>query len=415
MIDRVRYYDGEFLRAFDFNDEQTYHMEMRRRLNRYLHVPGIARGLELQYSNDGGVGQVSILPGLAIDAFGREIYVFAPYTLGNADVTANRLTNDTYDVWLRYSRIPGTPPAAGYGVCNLANQYTRWTESFKIVLLKSPSNPFKPPQLADEDLDDPMLDGVGVLLGSVSVDPTSATDQFSNPVFHHRHFWGTIAARIEGPPDHDATAAFDLIKKQTARNPPVSLDIEPNVFAKQNLIVGPDFALETVAGKTKVPTVKSPGTAKLASDLFVQGNIYSSIPDSSNVPQWLGLADYVKQLVQQSSPNVKIASSGAIIVSKTANSGDYVTGIAPVTVTSDLPKVSSFIAYAYPSQWQFDTGTNINSLGAKQVQLGITSLNPDPPSGNNCTLNVAWIAGPANGTFSAIANFTLTAIFICFP
>jgi hypothetical protein len=415
MIDRVRYYDGEFLRAFDFNDEQTYHMEMRRRLNRYLHVHGIVRGLELQFSSDTGIGQVSILPGLAIDAFGREIYVFAPYTLGNDDVVASRLTKNTYDVWLRYNRIPGTPPSAGYGVCNLANQYTRWTESFKVVLLQSPSNPFKAPQFADEDMDDPSQDGVGVLLGSVSVDPTSATSQFASPAFHHRHFWGSIVSRIEAPPGHDATSTFDLTKKQTPRNPPVSLDIEPNVFAKQNLIVGPDFDLETVVGKTKVPQIKGPGVAKIASDLLVQGNIYSNIPDSSNVPQWLALTDYVKQLVQQTSPNVKIGSSGNMTVSKTATSGNYVTGIAPITVTSDLPKVSSFVAYAYPSQWQFDTETNISSLAGKQVQLGITSLNQNDPSGNNCTLNVAWIAGPANGVFSAIANFTLTAVFICFP
>src|SRR5580693_1874356 len=120
LIDRVRYYDGEFLRAFDFADEQTYHLEMRRRLNRYLHLYGIVRGLDLSKSTDGGVTQITVTPGVAIDAFGREIYVFAGYTLGDADITANRLTATTYDVWLRYNKTPSTPPSAGYGVCNQA-------------------------------------------------------------------------------------------------------------------------------------------------------------------------------------------------------------------------------------------------------------------------------------------------------
>jgi len=66
-IDRIRYYDGEFLRAFDFDDEQVYHLEMRRRLNRYLHLYGIAQGLDLVVSTD-SVG-VTLPAGLAIDAY----------------------------------------------------------------------------------------------------------------------------------------------------------------------------------------------------------------------------------------------------------------------------------------------------------------------------------------------------------
>jgi len=412
-IDRIRYYDGEFLRAFDFTDEQTYHMEMRRRLNRYLHLYGIVRGLELTSPPaQGGVEQVSIQPGLAIDAFGREIYLFAPYTLGDADVTANRLTNGTYDVWIRYNRTASTPPSAGYSSCNQANQYTRWTESYVVVLLPSPSSPFKNPAFADEDMDDPSEDDVGVLLGTVTVDPTSPTAQFSNPMVRHRHFWGVIAQQIQGPPGYDATKNFNLAVKQSASNPPVSLGVGPNIFAGQNLIVGPDFDLAPNP-KTTVPTLNSPGTMKVAADMFVQGQIYSSIPDSSNVPQWLGLSAYVQQLVQQSMPDVKVVPSLTQIV--TAGTPGYVMGSTPITATSSLTSVGSFIAFAFVSQFQFDTQTNLSTLGGGQVQLAVTSVTPNPPSGNKCTANVNWTAGPATGAFSAIANFTLTGVFICFP
>jgi hypothetical protein len=415
-IDRVRYYDGEFLRAFDFSDEQTYHMEMRRRLNRYLHLYGIVQGLELVDSIEGGVEQVSIQPGLAIDAFGREIFVFAPYVLGDADIRTNRLIKNTYDVWLRYNKIPTTPPSAGYGLCNQANQYTRWTESFSVVLLQSPSSPFTNPAFTDTDGDDASQDDVGVLLGTVSVDPTSPNAQFASPVFHHRHFWGQIAQRIITPPGYDATQTFNLANKQTPRDPPVSLDIEPNVFAKQNLIVGADFALAANPNTKPVPVPANPGTVKIAGDLLVQGNLYLSISDNNNVPQWPLLKDYVKQLVQQSTPDIQTTTSLKVMVPFTTPG--FVSSTVQISVTSNLAKVSSFVAFACVSQWQFDTEDNIKTLGTSQIQLAIFKPVPNPVSGGNfCSAEVPYTVGPATGLggFSAIASFTLSAIFICFP
>ena len=40
-IERVRYYEGEYLRSADFDAEQSYHIEMRRRMNHALHLHGI--------------------------------------------------------------------------------------------------------------------------------------------------------------------------------------------------------------------------------------------------------------------------------------------------------------------------------------------------------------------------------------
>jgi hypothetical protein len=123
----------------------------------------------------------------------------------------------------------------------------------------------------------------------------------------------------------------------------------------------------------------------------------------------------VQQLVQQSMPDVQVATSATQIVAITPNSGNYVSGTTPVSATSKLTSVSSFISFAYVSQFEFDTQANVNSLGGLQVQLALNTTTQNPPSGNICTTNVAWTAGPATGAFSAIANFTLTAVFICFP
>jgi cytoskeletal protein CcmA (bactofilin family) len=70
-IKRLNYFDGQFLRAPDFTEEQTYHLEMGRRHNQKLHTWGIADGLKLQYTI--GSSQIEIAEGMAIDSEGREI------------------------------------------------------------------------------------------------------------------------------------------------------------------------------------------------------------------------------------------------------------------------------------------------------------------------------------------------------
>ena len=69
-IKRLRYFDHQFLIDADFTDEQTYHMDMRRRLNRTLNTFGIGEGLEVVKKTD---KIVTVRAGVAIDNLGREI------------------------------------------------------------------------------------------------------------------------------------------------------------------------------------------------------------------------------------------------------------------------------------------------------------------------------------------------------
>ena len=86
-VQRLRYFDGEYLRSYDFTDEQSYHIAMRRLMNRRLHLHGIVYGLEIMQDQDSvpssGIYSYSISPGMAIDQTGREIIVTAPYSLTN--------------------------------------------------------------------------------------------------------------------------------------------------------------------------------------------------------------------------------------------------------------------------------------------------------------------------------------------
>jgi len=68
-IQRLNYFNGQFLREKDFNDEQGYHLSMRRMHNKNAHTPGIVYGLEVV----AGTSPVIVKAGMAIDKDGREI------------------------------------------------------------------------------------------------------------------------------------------------------------------------------------------------------------------------------------------------------------------------------------------------------------------------------------------------------
>lgn len=84
-IQRLNYFNGQFLREADFKVEQGYHLSMRRTHNQRAHTAGIVNGLEVV----AGSSQVTVRAGMAIDADGRELIVATdtavPVTPGSAN------------------------------------------------------------------------------------------------------------------------------------------------------------------------------------------------------------------------------------------------------------------------------------------------------------------------------------------
>jgi hypothetical protein len=76
---RPNYFSGKRLSVDDFRDEQTYLVEKCRRHLRTLHGSGIVSGLQVEA--DVGGQKITVAPGLAIDAHGREIQMNEPATL----------------------------------------------------------------------------------------------------------------------------------------------------------------------------------------------------------------------------------------------------------------------------------------------------------------------------------------------
>jgi hypothetical protein len=93
---RVNYFDRQHLRLAEFRVEQAYHIAIRRRHNLSHHSWGIVVGLEIVQEGNRAV----LLPGLAIDGYGRELLLLEHVAIGR-DVF-DRYATTRLDVWLVY-------------------------------------------------------------------------------------------------------------------------------------------------------------------------------------------------------------------------------------------------------------------------------------------------------------------------
>jgi hypothetical protein len=154
-IERLNYYEGEFLGAADFAAEQEYHRDMRRRHNVGQHTWGIVSGLDLVEIPNGattasGAPEVDIYiqPGMAVDGFGREIValnktqltqdLFAPYFDSNPAAPPK-----TMYVWISYGQVMLQPPADVCTRMNQPNAFGRVQEGFALTVTpdsKGPTN-----------------------------------------------------------------------------------------------------------------------------------------------------------------------------------------------------------------------------------------------------------------------------------
>jgi hypothetical protein len=135
-IERLRYFQRQYLGARDFEDEQAYHRDMRRRHNVGPHTWGIVAGLELvEDVDENGNTSVYVLPGLAVDGHGREIVVLQPHKLDPATDLAGRSAGmRARDVYVGYSEESARDPAPGYATCDAVDQRSRILETYAIVV-----------------------------------------------------------------------------------------------------------------------------------------------------------------------------------------------------------------------------------------------------------------------------------------
>lgn len=162
---RVRYREGQPLRAKDLADEQAYRLAMRRRHNIGGHGWGIVTGLALVAAQDG----FWVQPGLALDGYGRELSVPNPVfiawvsTGSQSDAAKSTLFEriqspvdadgyQTIRVWLLYQRSAETPAQRGRWETG-PDWQTRWREQPELSLRPGNQNvPRQPPETPSADL-----------------------------------------------------------------------------------------------------------------------------------------------------------------------------------------------------------------------------------------------------------------------
>ena len=97
----------------DLQDEQAYHLEMRRRHNLALHSWGIVAGLEPRVDPASGSNSLQVGQGMAIDGYGRELVLASP-----APIDLRLVNKDTtYDIWLDYQLVAPEPVGTSNGMC----------------------------------------------------------------------------------------------------------------------------------------------------------------------------------------------------------------------------------------------------------------------------------------------------------
>jgi hypothetical protein len=149
-IKRPDYFTSQFLVEKDFNDEQTYHVDSRRRHNRVSHTTGVADGFDVTRL---AATQVQISPGTAIDSNGREIVLNDPkqYTLTTG--------GNNLDLFLTISYQEAFDPADHYTLGGL-DKFNRTTER----------------PLVQDVITAPPTDGSVIVLARIHLGATGAID-----------------------------------------------------------------------------------------------------------------------------------------------------------------------------------------------------------------------------------------------
>jgi hypothetical protein len=431
-VQRVRYFDGEFLQSGDFTDEQSYHIAMRRLLNLKFHLHGIVTGAEIieDQTSTSTVKFYSVAPGFVIDQVGREIYVSAPYSLTPL-LTGPGIATGWYEVWIVYTEAQSNPAAAGYQLCNRPSQDTRWTESFNIVLreLGVPPKPNVP---------NPNHDLKGICLGVLQILYDALNGwHFSLPTdWFRRRIYAKIRAQSIIAPDevdYDSYTFYGpLASPQVFPPPPLGyvhirtpngVYSDGSMLVQENLLIGNDFTLDptnlAVTGLPSSPLPSATGNVKVFGDVFINGTLFYQ----ASANNWVALGGTTPGLQDiQFIPSV--SKPAAIKVPIGGNVGAFLT--APIIVQTTLPNFSSVDVLVSIAGFEFvhqnNTPWGLGGVAPTDFTgLGLSTpgVNIVPTSGTSTTnvnITVSYdVAGYASGTTSLFNTVDIALVIVFRP
>jgi hypothetical protein len=412
-IDRVHFYERQYLRAFDLEAEQLYHIEMRRRLNIALHTWGIVDGLDLRESETvpGLPKEFYISRGMAIDPFGRELIVPADRTITTADLDRNRITDvNEFFLSIVYKRELSTPPAAGYRLCDLKDQYTRWRESVDVLITREdPTANLGPePTVADPLSDDPALDPWPIVLGKITtVRPLNDRLRVDSATVAARRYAGVRAQQVVTPAASVTSSAGE------AAQPFI---VEADLLGHHNVYVGDDFTLVNLSG-AQPPVVPAAGALKVNSDAFFNGELYANVAG-----EWLKLKDYFQSFI----PEIQVGRTPVTVIPSTPPTTTDTVQIEVTLNRLRKPKeqllMVAISSITFQSRDQEDDWDNDNTQDSSLIKLIVNA--PSPATEVNATkyrFDVVWAVEPTSPVPPSVASqapireFTLSWVAVFNP
>jgi hypothetical protein len=213
-IERPSFYEGQIISGADLNATVDHARGQTARHERYLHVWGIAEGLELKSANkktatDVPYVEITVAAGMAVDASGREILLPSAARLPDevfdqSNVSVGQLPGVIvwYPVFITgLDRVPSAPVLSA-GACG-STEPNRWQESVEFYFGRPGDEKRDPDAAADaaSGPDSGFTTPRRVLLGFVRWDATITRFVEAKPAFDGigRRYAGvradTIAAR----------------------------------------------------------------------------------------------------------------------------------------------------------------------------------------------------------------------------
>jgi hypothetical protein len=245
-------------------------------------------------------------------------------------------------------------------------------------------------------------------------------------VSEQRTYIGLRAQRIVTPtvtPIPADPPVDPVLDNVSALDAPLSLAVVPNIFAEKNVVIGDNFRVDknTITPKpTPVtpPTFPCPtGNLKVASDLFLRGNLYAS-----EAGKWVILKEYVRN----QAPDIQMGSMTLPVASTDVDPSN---GSQNLTLTSTLtnPSKAQMLAVLSGIEWQNKTKLktwfdNVPVESPIKIAVSAGPVTKQAGSTNVYDVTIDWSIGPKGGPVNrdsaAILNvnsITVSYIAVFFP
>lgn len=426
-VKRLRYFTGLFLEEQDFIDEQSYHLQMRRRLNFALFDPGVLFGLTVARE---ATDSVRIDPGMAVDRYlaqsrGREIVLSEARTV---DLSGFANGDEVYiTISYRQADTDPKPPS---------NNASRVTEdplietfrdegsgftgdtNLKIILAKVTVGNLSAPNLSERQLAQIRLGGgagpsLGPTITSVSLSAAARPGSSIVMTINGTNLGNSPAVTIfdNGSPDPNITAGIDAVASSDTA-----------------LVVNLTIAPAAAEGSRRVRVQTSEGDT-------TRSNAFTVIPP---LPEITGISpESARQTVTRTvtitgqhldSPGgstvVTVLRNGGVVgpvgVTATVNSvaGDGQSLSADLTIDASAAPggrriqvqaaggtgVSSDDLFMVVSRPIVDSLVPSSAPASAQIQVRGTEIRTDAPNSNASATTVRFVDPANNANFAVGAN-----------